>query len=442
MDMRQSTAGTVSATQSVPAAASLPGSASVTGQATAASPSIRAASARDRAPALAPGFRELLRASILHQYDRFDYYRRLCTHGNLARRDLESIVTDGAYYRLPSVVSTAFKLSKGLIEDLNDLSAQGVFQVSSSTSGDPSYVLTSPDDLAAVTARYGRTFVAPGSTVGLAFAPALRILRALSRKAARVGRKAVLRMQLALEGGSRKVDEMHVTVDIDLPGTLRNRLLGRPPVIDKMPSAAVGSVIRAAEARGSDISLGGLTLLLNPYLADFRDGEFSLHGKGHVAFSGGGYSGAKGSIRGEKIDKPAFVERLSSVFGIDPALRRTNIKDVYSFTESPAQVEGYWEPDLGDFLFSPSEDCRVYIVDPETELPLRSGRGLIKVVAPGAAGCPAAANVSVLQFDTAEIVQASAGGEVESFSRIARYRAAGVSGTEGCAFKAAEIAGV
>ena len=81
-------------------------------------------------------------------------------------------------------------------------------------------------------------------------------------------------------------------------------------------------------------------------------------------------------------------------------------------------------------------------MDPDTELPLRSGRGLIKIVAPAASGHPAAANTSVLQFDTAEIIKASAGGQVESFTRIARYEAAGVSGTEGCAFKAAEIAGV
>lgn len=416
-------------------------------------------------------FRERLRASIEYQWARFPYYRELCRRSRLTLADLLLIIADGAYHRLPAVVSTAFKLSKGLVESLNDLAVPGVFQVSSSTSGDPSYVYTSPDELAHITASYGRTFVSQQSKVGLAFAPSLRILRALSRRAAsneaasRFGRRAVLRMQLGLEGGLDRLDEMHVTVDVDVPKTLLNRALGRPAAIAKMPSLDVAAIVRRAERTGTAISLGGLALLLRPYLDEFREGEFSLHSLGHVAFSGGGYSGAKGTIRGARIDKPGFVARIASVFGIDTALWPTRIKDIYSFTETPAQIEGWWRPELGDFLFRPASDCRVYIVDPDTEEPLRSGRGLIKVVAPSASGRPAAANTSVLQFDTAEIVSlvadragvgAFASGcahgpqpdaartdhAVAAFTHIARYEGASASANEGCAFKAAEIAGV
>jgi hypothetical protein len=394
------------------------------------------------APLSEIGFQDLVRSSIGHQWTRFVYYRQLCARQNLALADLMALIADGAYHKLPSVASSAFKLSKGLVEDLNDLSGPGVFQVSSSTSGDPSYIYTSPEELAHITARYGETFGSSGVRLGLAFAPSLRILRSLSKKAALKGKKAVLRMLLGLEGGNAHYDRTYVTVDVNIVRTVFNRAVGRPASLRKMTAAAVASIIHDAEKRGQPISIGGLTLLLRPYLDEFREGEFGLHEKGHVAFSGGGYSGAKGTIRGAKIDKPAFIARIGAVFGIDAAFWRTNIKDIYSFTETAAEIEGFWSGDLDDFVFRPTPDHRVYIVDPETETPLRSGRGLIKVVAPYITGRPTAANTSVLQFDMAEIVSAQPDGRVESFTRVSRFEGAEASGTVGCAFKAAEIAGV
>ncbi len=386
-------------------------------------------------------FQDLLCAGIESQWRRFAYYRRLCTRRNVFLADLLAFAADGAYHRIPAVSSSAFKLSRGLVEELNDLSVPGVFQISSSTSGDPSYVYTGPAELAHITQRYGETFGFPGVADGLAFAPSLRILRALSKKGAYHGIPAVLRMQLGLEGSAARYERTWSTVDVDLPRTLLNRLIGRPASVRKMPARDVAGILRDAQSRGRRISLGGLTLLLRPYLDEFREGEFALGALGHVAFSGGGYSGAKGSIRGARIDKPAFVARIGAVLGLEPALWPTHIKDIYSFTETPAQIEGAWDSDLDDFLFRPAADCRVYIVDPETEAPLRSGRGLIKVVAPPSTGRPAAANISVLQYDEAEIVALRPDGALAAFSRVSRFAGAEASGTVGCAFKAAEISG-
>ncbi len=394
------------------------------------------------APLSESGFRDLVLASIEFQWDRFAYYRQLCAKRNLTRADLLVFVADGAYHKLPSVVSSAFKLSKGMIEELNDLAVPGVFQVSSSTSGDPSYIYTSPEELAHITSRYGETFGFPGVSVGLAFAPSLRILRALSKKAEYRGKKAVLRMLLGLEGSNASYERTYTTVDVEVLKTLVNRIAGRPASLRKMTAAEVASIIHNAEAQGQGVSLGGLTLLLRPYLDEFREGEFHLHGKGHVAFSGGGYSGAKGTIRGAKIEKPAFIARIGAVFGIEPDLWGTNIKDIYSFTETAAQIEGLWDAGHADFLFRPGPDCRVYIVDPETETPLLSGRGLIKVVAPYLTGPPTAANTCVLQFDEAEIVSVEADGHVSAFTHASRFAGVEAAGTIGCAFKAAEIAGV
>jgi hypothetical protein len=160
-----------------------------------------------------------------------------------------------------------------------------------------------------------------------------------------------------------------------------------------------------------------------------------------VTFSGGGYSGAKGSIRGEKIDKPAFIAKIGAVLGIEPGLWATNVKDIYGFTETPALFEGYWDVARSEFVFragDPNPEAKIFIVDPETERPLRAGRGLIKVIAPAAAGRPASANICVLQFDEAEVVSTAADGSAASFCCVSRLT--GVA-AEGCAFKAAEIGG-
>ena len=58
-------------------------------------------------------FQDLLRASIESQWQRFAYYRQLCARRNIYLADLLAIIADGAYHRLPSVASSAFKLSKG-----------------------------------------------------------------------------------------------------------------------------------------------------------------------------------------------------------------------------------------------------------------------------------------------------------------------------------------
>lgn len=389
-------------------------------------------------------FADLVLASLESQWERFPYYRNLCGRLGVGLADLRAFVRDEDYARIPSVVSTAFKRSKGLLRDLNDLSAPGIFQVSSSTSGDPSYVLTAPADIARIRDGYRDTFGVTGVETGLAFAPSLRILSAMSRMGSIPGlrRETVGRMHLALQGVTERYRRFRATVDVAVARTLVKHLFGKPAALRRMPASEVAAIVRDAQAAGQPIALGGVALLLRPYLDELGDGAFLLGRRGFVSFSGGGYSGAKGAIRGERIDKPSFVAQIGAVFGIEPSDWATNIKDIYSFTETPALFEGYWERSVGDFVFRAGAaypGARIYIVDPETERPLRSGRGLIKVVAPAASGRPACANACVLQFDEAEIIAAGADGSVESFSRVSRVLG---GSAEGCAFKPAEIGGL
>ncbi len=92
-----------------------------------------------------------------------------------------------------------------------------------------------------------------------------------------------------------------------------------------------------------------------------------------------------------------------------------------------------------DFVFNAWPDSRIFIVDPETEKPLKSGRGQVKIVAPYTDGRPSSANVSILQCDLATIVESNDDYSVSKFTNIGRLE---FSSQEGCAFKAGELAGV
>jgi len=118
-------------------------------------------------------------------------------------------------------------------------------------------------------------------------------------------------------------------------------------------------------------------------------------------------------------------------------LLSSNLKDLYSFTESSAVNEGFWSEEIDDFLFETWQESRAYVVDPETEKPLKSGEGLLKFITPYTNGNPSAANVSVLQFDNATIRASLPNYIVTHFSHIKRATNASV---EGCAYKAEEIA--
>jgi hypothetical protein len=125
------------------------------------------------------------------------------------------------------------------------------------------------------------------------------------------------------------------------------------------------------------------------------------------------------------------------VLGLDEKFLSTNLKDIYGFTENPTTHEGFWNKDIGDFMFRPWHESRVYIVDPETEKPLKEGKGFFKIISPWGNGRPSSANVSVIQYDMVRIFGVKPNCQVTEFSHISRFTTAGM---EGCALKADAIA--
>ena len=381
-------------------------------------------------------FKELLYESVKTQWEKFHYYRTICKKKGFKLEDLKKIIDNEEYYQLPSVVATAFKKSKGLIRDLNDLSMDGKFQVSSSTSGDPSYIYTSPIESDRVLNNYRLTFGIKDVSKALAFSPSIKILSAISRKSGYLGKKSTARMKYALDAANMHYRRIIFTVDINLLLTIPSLLFKGRPILKKTSLREVITCLKESEDLNERISIGGIVLLLAPYLDQMKEGQFSFNDKLQVVLSGGGYSGAKGTIKGNRIIKKDLVNNISSIFGMERKYLSTNIKDIYGFTECPSTHEGYWSDELEDFKFKTWRDSRAYVVDPETEKPLKHGEGLLKFITPYTDGNPSACNVSLLQLDLATIVNMQDDYRVTEFSYIKRLQ---TSSVEGCAYKAEAI---
>jgi hypothetical protein len=384
-------------------------------------------------------YKELLKESITSQWEKFEYFRNICKKKKRSIRDIISAINNEEYYRIPAITATAFKKSKGLYKELNDFSQIGKFQVSSNTSGDPSYVFTNKTELDKVVDNYRLTFGIDGTSKAIGFSPSIRILEGLSEKSAFMGYQSIARMKLALDAAKIHYRDIIFTLDVDLFRTLLSKIFNGKVVLKRKYSDEIIDIISAAEKDHEKINLGGFVLLLYPYLDQLREGQFCFGDNAYFTFAGGGYSGTKGSITGKKVDKPEMVKKIASVFGINKKLFSTNLKDIYAFTECPATNEGYWSEDLEDYLFETWHETRAYIVDPETQEPLKSGEGLLKFITPYANGNPSAANVSVLQLDNATIRGIKPNFIVSHFSHIKRFQNASV---EGCAYKAEAVANI
>jgi len=382
-------------------------------------------------------FKELLGQSITGQWEKFEYYRNLCKKKGLSLEDIQKAIKNEEYYLVPGVISTAFKKSKGLFNDLNDFTMEGKFQVSSSTSGDPSYIYTSTQESGKIIENYRDTFGIEGVSKALGFAPSGRILSALSRKLSHMGHKSIARMKYALDAADQHYEDMTYTLDMDILRLLPSLIFKGQPAFKKVSLEKIIESIKDSEQKRGNIAIGGFVLLFVPYLDQMKEGQFSFDDNLHIVFSGGGYGGVKGSIKGKEINKPELVKRISSVFGLDHKHLSTNVKDIYGFTESPATNEGYWNDELGDFVFRTWHESRAYIVDPETEKPLKKGHGLLKFITPYSTGNPSSSNVSLLQCDMATIVKSQPDYRVTEFTYIKRLK---TSSVEGCGYKADEIA--
>ncbi|MDH7499889.1 MAG: hypothetical protein QHH30_05825, partial [candidate division NC10 bacterium] len=186
--------------------------------------------------------------------------------------------------------------------------------------------------------------------------------------------------------------------------------------------------------------IGGSPLLLYQSLyryAKERGESFHLGARCQVQFGAGGWSGRKGSMRGEgPIPKQEFIPGLCELLGLESSRL---VADMWGSTETSFAMPAHFSEEGGDFLFHELPWARVILRDPQTLKPIREpGRpGLLEVITPY--GVDSFAGVAILIDDILMGVEAKDGFDC-GFARRAFHFLGRAQGAEarGCGAMAVE----
>ena len=158
-----------------------------------------------------------------------------------------------------------------------------------------------------------------------------------------------------------------------------------------------------------------------------------------IITGGGGWNGAKGSLKADPIDKSKFIEDLGDIFGFSKDDLEKRIWDNYGMTEKAFSCAGHWDNAIKEFIYSTNDltpKAKVIAIDVMTGELVKKGEGLLRVICPyGNEGAP----TTVIQVsDNVEVVSTNKDGTIKEFKGIRRISTKDVKGGEnvdkiGCA---------
>lgn len=371
--------------------------------------------------------------TIEKQYATYGYYRDTVAKAGLTIADLKQIIDNEEFHRLPSVVTLDFKVSAAKIDVLNNLDRKdGTFMVSSSTSGDISYIYCSQSDLEYIASFYTKGSEYRDSENGFIFIPPVEMLHKSYAKLSLYEKPTISRMIPAYRG-TEKHFNTHDMLSINLPVYLKNKLTNSTSInmFQYLNVKKLEKIASRDASQDKTITFVGLLFLMNAFIKENAEQLRALNLTVNVATAGGGWSGRKGKFVMEPISKPGFVKQFGEHFTID----NNKISDVYSFCESPVSHRGFYEEELQDYRYLVDEESIVYALDMNSRKPVKKGEeGLFLIINPR--GCEYSCNAVVLQMDTIKVLETYDNGSVKEFTQVRRVEGLPA---EGCAYKANEI---
>lgn len=334
-------------------------------------------------------FLEDFKINLQGQYEECKAYREICKReGFSPYRDLN---TEEDLENVPFVTTTLYKRSNGVFTNLLRKPIQDIYKwtVSSSTSGDPSIVGRTDDDINSL-----RKFVLEDEMrhkkerdFECTFFPHSEDMKAYGRG--------------KLYG---KILESYLGNLVDIYTYLDDTIYLLKPSENGF-NVDVNSFIgyiNEHNKKEHKAALGGSTPIFFSTILRLKENikPVELGNSAFVHTGGGGWDGRKGNINiGTFIERWRFVEEVSRFLGIP----EENFTDTYSFTENSFTFTGHYSRDYKDYLFHVPEFARVIVRDFKTLKPVKEGeRGFIQVL--NAYGTSAFAGASVLVDDIGEVI--------------------------------------
>ena len=359
-------------------------------------------------------FVDLIRNITKESIESNAYYKGLAEKDNFNSGDLNDI-DDLAL--IPYISSPFFKESAGMFEKFLKIPLNSpefeLWNVSSCTSGDPSLVGRSKDDielLASMTIKCIYEFIPIPqdewfNTISFDFAPNVTFLNRIAMRYTTI-RPIKLYGSILHEISTRMSNPKFLIKFFVLKAfkeiIKKRSLVGAFGVNTKYVIKHVKKNSEKPSNKQKHISFGGSLQLINTFMNKImkeNDLKFDLPNS-VVNVGGGGWDGHKSQLKYPPIDKAKFISDCMESFGTKP----DRITDMYGFTETPITFGSHWSDKHQDFLFHCPSQARIIIRDLDDLEPLKKtgDRGLLEVITPF--GVAASVNHAIIVDDIVEIV--------------------------------------
>lgn len=323
---------------------------------------------------------------------------------------------------IPYIPSVSFKESVKKFEKLLKIPVESpefkIWNVSSCTTGDPSLVGRSLDDiefLASMTIKCIYEFIPipmedhnQYKTISMNFAPSVKFLNRIAMRYTKL--RPVNLYTSTLNEITTKITKPKYLIKFFILKALKeiiksHSLVGAFGINSKHVVKIINKNSSKPAYKQKNISIGGslqlLNTFMNKYLKDVNI-KFDLPNS-YITTGGGGWSGHKSQLKYPPIEKTQFVSDCIEFFGT----KVENITDMYGFTETPIVFGSHWSEKYQDFIFHCPPQARIIIRDINTLDPLnKSGdKGFLEVLTPF--GVAASVNHAVLVDDIVELISKS-----------------------------------
>ncbi|MFX0031782.1 MAG: hypothetical protein ACFE8E_03155 [Candidatus Hodarchaeota archaeon] len=320
---------------------------------------------------------------------------------------------------IPHIPAVFFKESAQKFEKLLKIPINSpefkTWNVSSCTTGDPSLVGRSLDDiefLASMTIKCIYEFIPipmeehnQYKTISMNFAPSVTFLNRIAMRYTDI--RPVSLYTSTLNEITTKITKPKYLIKFFILKAFkeiikRRSLVGAFGINSKYVIKTINKNSSKPLDKQKNISIGGSLQLLNTFMNKFlkeADINFDLPNC-YITTGGGGWSGHKSQLKYPPIDKIKFVTDCFEALGATT----DKVRDMYGFTETPIIFGSHWSDKHQDFVFHCPSQARLIIRDLNTFDPLDKigDKGLLEVLTPF--GVAASVNHAIVVDDLVELV--------------------------------------
>jgi hypothetical protein len=388
-------------------------------------------------------FKTSLTQNLTKQFDGIDIYRKICEKcGISSPADLGNAVDSEDWAALPAISDRMFKKSAGFFGKLKYNNVPGLWHVSSSTSGDPSYVWRTEQDEQVIVDAYVSCYAKTKTSLDImvSFAPGIGMLERMSKRYD-LGDGCTTKVQSILPtiAAKKLTTKRYIDlVTLNIPKTIwQTKVKKIPRPVLEIKTKQLQAALALAAKDNLSICCGASVIFMEQVFSS--NATFPKSSDAFVLTGAGGWDGSKGVLQAKPIDKASFVDRACRVLGIQASEASRRIWDNYGITEKAFSCIGHWDNARKDFVYSTegiAPESKVIAVDIQTGDLVKSGRGVIRIISPR--GNDGAATAVMQESDEITVLSANKDGSVKEFMGIKRLSMKSQDGTEsfdkiGCA---------